>query len=58
MNANSPPRRSAEEQARFETGVVRIFESDIRFNQVLGLKVLSVNAGELIATGAASYIVS
>jgi uncharacterized protein (TIGR00369 family) len=45
-SAGSAP-RSAEEQARFEAGVIRIFERDIRFNQVLGLKVLSAKPGDV-----------
>lgn len=45
--AAHPARRSAEEQAQFEAGVIRIFEHDIRFNQVLGLQVLSAKPGDI-----------
>jgi uncharacterized protein (TIGR00369 family) len=38
-----PARRSAVEQKRLETALVEIFEKRIRFNETLGLKVLSVS---------------
>jgi uncharacterized protein (TIGR00369 family) len=41
--------RSAEEQARFETALIDLFEHRISFNQVLGLKVLSVRPGDVRA---------
>ncbi|MBI5721612.1 MAG: thioesterase family protein [Burkholderiales bacterium] len=40
-------RRSADEQARFEAGLKEMFEQAITFNQVLGLKVLSVQPGDV-----------
>lgn len=40
-------RRSAEEQARLETSLVEMFERAITFNQVLGLRVLSVQPGDV-----------
>lgn len=41
--ANSPPaRRSAAEQKRLEKALVDIFEKRIRFNETLGLKVVSL----------------
>jgi len=39
--------RSAEEQARLDTALVEMFEQRITFNQVLGLKVLSVKPGDV-----------
>jgi len=33
-----PPRRSAEEQSRFEHALTQLFEEQITFNRVLGLK--------------------
>ncbi|MBL8340775.1 MAG: thioesterase family protein [Rubrivivax sp.] len=39
--------RSAEEQARFERAVREMFEHHISFNKVLGLKVVSVQAGDV-----------
>ncbi len=47
MTQAATPRRSAEEQARFETGLKELFERSITFNQVLGLKVLSVQPGDV-----------
>jgi uncharacterized protein (TIGR00369 family) len=41
--------RSAEEQARFETALIELFERKIAFNQVLGLKILSVQPGDVRA---------
>jgi uncharacterized protein (TIGR00369 family) len=41
------PRRSAAEQAKLEAGLARIFEHDITFNRVLGLKVLSAKPGDV-----------
>lgn len=46
-NAHPARRRSAQEQAEFEAGVIRIFEHDIRFNELLGLKVLSAKPGDV-----------
>lgn len=45
----SPLPRSAEEQARFESALIELFEHKIAFNQVLGLKVLSVRPGDVRA---------
>ena len=39
--------RSAEEQARFDTDVKAIFEEQISFNRLLGLKIASVKAGDV-----------
>jgi uncharacterized protein (TIGR00369 family) len=42
-STNPPPaRRSAAEQKRLETALVDIFEKRIRFNETLGLKVVSL----------------
>ncbi|MEI6025242.1 MAG: thioesterase family protein [Betaproteobacteria bacterium] len=43
------PPRSAEEQARFESALIDLFEHHISFNQVLGLKVLSVRPADVRA---------
>ena len=40
-------RRSAEEQARVDGGLREIFERQIAFNQVLGLKITSVRPGDV-----------
>ncbi|MBT9486063.1 MAG: thioesterase family protein [Rubrivivax sp.] len=40
-------RRSAAEQARFETALTHMFEHSIRFNAVLGLTVASLAPGEV-----------
>jgi uncharacterized protein (TIGR00369 family) len=40
-------RRGAEEQARIDAGLIEIFERQIRFNQVLGLKIVSVRPGDV-----------
>ena len=47
MTTSTPPRRSAEEQARLDASLVELFEQQISFNQVLGLKVESVRAGDV-----------
>jgi uncharacterized protein (TIGR00369 family) len=39
--------RSAEEQARFDAALVELFEHKIAFNQVLGLKIVSVRPGDV-----------
>lgn len=39
--------RSAEEQARFDVAIKDLFEKDIRFNQVLGLEIVSVTPGDV-----------
>ena len=51
MSSSSTPLlpRSVEEQARFETALIDLFERRISFNQVLGLKVLSVRPGDVRA---------
>jgi uncharacterized protein (TIGR00369 family) len=41
------PRRSPEEQARLDATLTELFEQRITFNQVLGLKVLSVRDGDV-----------
>jgi uncharacterized protein (TIGR00369 family) len=41
------PRRSADEQARFEAALTHMFEHSIRFNAVLGLQVLSLRPGDV-----------
>ena len=41
--------RSAEEQARLDHALVELFEHRITFNQVLGLKIDSVRAGDVRA---------
>jgi uncharacterized protein (TIGR00369 family) len=43
----SHPRRSPEEQARLDATLTELFEQRITFNQVLGLKVLSVRDGDV-----------
>jgi len=43
MTAASPPRRSVEEQARLEAALRDLFTRMIRFNEVLGLRIESVN---------------
>lgn len=47
MTHAAATRRSAAEQARFEAGLKEMFEQAITFNQVLGLKVLSVLPGDV-----------
>jgi uncharacterized protein (TIGR00369 family) len=47
MSATSAAPRSAEEQARFERGLHEMFEHNIRFNQVLGLKIISLDPGDV-----------
>ena len=42
-----PPPRSATEQATLENELIQLFEQRITFNQVLGLKVLSVRPGDV-----------
>lgn len=39
--------RSAEEQSRFEGLLVKLFEEQISFNKLLGLQILSVEAGNV-----------
>lgn len=41
--------RSAQEQTRLEAALVELFEQRIAFNQVLGLRVLSVRPGDVRA---------
>ena len=43
----APPRRNAEEQARLDRALVELFERRITFNQVLGLKVESLQPGDV-----------
>jgi uncharacterized protein (TIGR00369 family) len=50
-SASTPAaRRNAEEQARIDAGLTEIFERQIRFNQVLGLKIESVRPGDVRGT--------
>jgi uncharacterized protein (TIGR00369 family) len=49
MTAPAGPPRSAEEQARLDAALVRLFEQDISFNQLLGLKIESVQPGDVRA---------
>ena len=44
---SQPPRRSADEQARVDRAIHELFQHHIVFNQVLGLKVLSVRHGDV-----------
>lgn len=43
----TPPRRSAEEQLRVDRALQELFEHHVSFNQVLGLKLLSVRHGDV-----------
>lgn len=43
----TPPPRSAAEQATLENELIQLFEQRISFNQVLGLQVLSVRPGDV-----------
>jgi len=45
---NSPPRRSAHEQALLDSELVDLVEHKITFNQVLGLKVMSLRPQYLV----------
>jgi len=48
QTAHAPlPPRNADEQARLDAALVDMFEQRITFNQVLGLKVLSVKPGDV-----------
>lgn len=47
MTAAPAARRSAEEQARLEAALVELFERQITFNSVLGLKVTSLAPGDV-----------
>ena len=47
--SHAAPRRSAAEQARLEAQLVDLWEHRITFNQVLGLKVMSVRPGDVRA---------
>jgi uncharacterized protein (TIGR00369 family) len=49
MTAPPLPRRNADEQARLDAALVELFEKQITFNQVLGLKIESVRAGDVRA---------
>ena len=46
MSSAAAP-RSAEEQARFEKALTEVFEQRISFNKLLGLKVLSMQPGDV-----------
>ena len=43
MTTTSPPRRSAEEQARLESTLREVFEHKLCFNELLGFKVESLD---------------
>lgn len=45
--ASHPAPRTPQEQARLEAGLVELFEQYISFNQLLGLKVLSLKPGDV-----------
>lgn len=45
--ASAAAPRSAEEQARLESTLITMFEEQISFNQLLGLKIVSVRAGDV-----------
>ena len=47
MNTADTPPRSPEEQARVDSALVDLFEHRIAFNQVLGLKIVSVRPGDV-----------
>jgi uncharacterized protein (TIGR00369 family) len=49
MSHHTPPAppRSADEQARLDSTLTELFEQRITFNTVLGLKLLSVKAGDV-----------
>ncbi len=50
MSAPAAPARSAQEQARLDAALVELFEHQIRFNQLLGLKIDSVKPGDVQAS--------
>jgi uncharacterized protein (TIGR00369 family) len=50
MSGPASAPRSAAEQARLELALIDLFEHKIRFNQVLGLRIASVQAGDVRAT--------
>jgi uncharacterized protein (TIGR00369 family) len=43
----TPAPRSAEEQAQLDQALIELFEQRITFNQILGLKILSVRPGDV-----------
>jgi uncharacterized protein (TIGR00369 family) len=45
----TPPRRSAQEQARVDQALVELFEQRITFNQILGLKIDAVQPADVRA---------
>lgn len=47
MTAPAAPPRSAEEQARLEAALGRMFEQDISFNKLLGLQIESLRGDDL-----------
>lgn len=47
MTAAAPPRRNAAEQQRLDAALTELWEQRISFNQVLGLKVLSLRPGDV-----------
>lgn len=49
MTAPAAERRSAAEQTRLDAAIAELFERQIVFNQVLGLKLLSVQHGDVRA---------
>jgi uncharacterized protein (TIGR00369 family) len=50
MTDKTAPRRSAAEQTLVDAALVDLFETRIRFNQTLGLKIASVQAHDVRAT--------
>jgi uncharacterized protein (TIGR00369 family) len=49
MTTPLPARRGAEEQGRLDAALIELFERQITFNQVLGLKIESVRPGDVRA---------
>lgn len=47
MSPTHPPRRSAAEQQRLNAALTELWEQRISFNQVLGLKVISLQPGDV-----------
>ena len=49
MSGQAGPPRSADEQTRLEQALVRMFENDISFNKLLGIRIESVRHGDVRA---------
>lgn len=47
MSTDKPPRRSADEQQQLHRMLTEIFEQHISFNQLLGLKIVSLAPGDV-----------